>query len=100
MRNVLITGGAGFFGSILKKELVQNGDFCVSIDLERDNYKNENFMPIQGDIRDENLLNSVFAKYHFDIIFHCAALLAHDKKNIKDLWSSNVNGTKNKSQNQ
>ena len=33
MKKFLITGGAGFFGSILKKDLVYNGNFCVSIDF-------------------------------------------------------------------
>ena len=95
MKTYLITGGAGFYGSILKKELLKGGDFCVSIDLEKDEYENENFVAIQGDIRDEKLLNKVFSKYNFDAIFHCAALLAHDTKNKKELWSSNVDGTRN-----
>ncbi len=95
MKKFLITGGAGFYGSILKKELIKDGNFCVSIDLEKDDYKHENFVPIQGDIRNEELLDSIFSKYNFDVIFHCAALLAHDTKNKKDLWSSNVDGTRN-----
>ena len=95
MKTYLITGGAGFYGSILKKELIQEGNFCVSIDLEKDDFKNENFVAIQGDIRNTNTLNEIFEKYKFDAIFHCAALLAHEVKNKNDLWTSNVDGTKN-----
>ncbi len=33
-KKYLITGGAGFFGTILKKELLKDNNFWVSIDLE------------------------------------------------------------------
>ncbi len=95
MSTYLITGGAGFFGSILKEKLLLDGHFCVSIDLEPDNYVHNNFIAIQGDIRDTKLLNDIFEKYNFDAIFHCAALLAHVKKDMKNLWTSNVDGTLN-----
>lgn len=95
MSTFLITGGAGFFGSILKKELVDKGNFCISIDLENDDFKHKNFISIKGDIRDKKILNKIFKKYKFDAIFHCAALLAHEVKNKDDLWTSNVDGTKN-----
>ncbi len=95
MGTYLITGGAGFFGSILKDILVQRGDICISIDLEPDDYQHENFTAIQGDIRNSELLEKIFSEHKFDAIFHCAALLAHVKKELKNLWSSNVDGTKN-----
>ena len=95
MKKYLITGGAGFYASILKKELIKDGNFCVSIDLEKDDYKDKNFVSIQGDIRNTKLLDKIFRKYKFDAIFHCAALLAHEVKNKDDLWTSNVDGTKN-----
>jgi nucleoside-diphosphate-sugar epimerase len=95
MKNVLITGGAGFFGEVLKKELLKKGFFCVSIDLEKDNYTHKNFVAVQGDIRDKKLLDAIFSKYKFDAVFHLAAILAHAIKDNGFLWSSNVDGTKN-----
>ena len=95
MRCFLVTGGAGFFGSILKDKLIKNGDYVVSIDLEKDDYENEHFKAIQGDIRDKELLANISKDYKFDAIFHCAALLAHEVKNKKKLWTSNVDGTQN-----
>ncbi|MCI9063189.1 MAG: NAD(P)-dependent oxidoreductase [Clostridia bacterium] len=95
MATYLITGGAGFFGTILKKALIEEGNICVSIDLQKDEYDAKGFIPIRGDIRDQELLSKVFEDYKFDAIFHAAAMLAHDTKNKGDLWTSNVEGTKN-----
>ena len=91
----LITGGAGFFGTILKKHFLSLGATCVSVDLEPDNYKHDNFTSYQGDINDNKLMDKIFSNHKFDAIFHCAALLAHVKKDLKRLWKSNVDGTKN-----
>ena len=94
MKKILITGGAGFFGTLLKKRLLEKENYmCVSIDLEKDTYKHENLISIQGDITDKKILEEIFENHKFDAIFHCAAILAHDKRNIKKLWNSNVLGT-------
>ena len=89
----LITGGAGFFGSILKKELLAKGHKCVSIDLCPDPDKHENLTSILGDIRDKELVEKIFSENQFDAVFHLAAMLAHDRKRINNLWTSNVDGT-------
>ena len=95
MKTYFITGGAGFFGSILKQNLLNDGNFCVNLDIEKDDYQHENYVSLTGDIRDKNLLRKIFSEYKFDAIFHCAALLAHEVKDKNKLWSSNVDGTKN-----
>ena len=91
----LITGGAGFFGSVLKQYFLEKGDKCISIDLEPDDSKHDNFKAYQGDINDNNLMTKIFNENKFDAIFHCAALLAHVKKDLHNLWHSNVDGTEN-----
>lgn len=93
MGHYLITGGAGFFGTILKKELLQKGHKCTSIDLCPDSESHKNLTSIQGDIRDKELIEKVFSENQFDAVFHLAAMLAHDRKRISDLWTSNVDGT-------
>lgn len=95
MEAYLVTGGSGFLGSIMKKQITDGGDICVSIDLLPDDYKSEHFVAYQGDIRDDKLMEEIFSKYHFAAVFHFAALLAHVKKDLNDLWSSNVDGTRN-----
>lgn len=91
----LITGGAGFFGCILKKYLLDKGHKCVSIDIEPDSFCHKEFTSFQGNINDNHLMEKIFSTYKFDAIFHCAALLAHVKKDLKSLWQANVDGTQN-----
>jgi nucleoside-diphosphate-sugar epimerase len=94
-KTVLVTGGAGFFGSLLVQRLLQDGWDVVSIDLEKDVTTHARFTPIQGDIRDMPTLERVFAGRRFDAVFHCAAILAHAVKDKNFLWTSNVDGTRN-----
>lgn len=93
MSSCLITGGAGFFGGILKRRLLELGLNCVSIDLQPDDMVHPNLISIQGDIRDRPLMDRVFAAHRFTNIFHCAAILAHAISNREYLWSCNVDGT-------
>lgn len=92
---VLITGGAGFFGGLLKQTLLKNGFDCISVDLENDDYTHSNLISIKCDIRDRNTLENIFRENKFDAIFHCAAILAHSVNDKKFLWESNVTGTLN-----
>ena len=77
---VLITGGAGYIGSVLSEKLLENG-FSVTV-LDRQMYnktsllsciKYENFRFIRGDVKDESLLKNLVAKH--DIIIPLAALV-------------------------
>ena len=86
----LITGGAGFFGTILKQYLLDKGNECISIDLEPDAFRHKNFTAYQGDINDKELMEKIFSTHKIDAIFHCAALLAHVKKDLKRLWHANT----------
>ena len=95
MGTYLVTGGSGFFGQILSRYLVSKGHKLVNIDLVNSEYKDEGFISIKGDIRDKELLEKTFSEYKFDAVFHLAAMLAHERKMMKELWSSNVDGTQN-----
>ena len=95
MKNILITGGAGFFGDLLKRELLDRGFRCVSVDLEADRFEHPALQTVQGDIRDFALLDRLCEENGFDAVFHCAAILAHAVKDKRFLWESNVEGTRN-----
>ncbi len=94
-KTVLVTGGAGFFGEILKRNLLKQGFTVVSIDLEKDDFQHPSLVAYQGDIRDKKLLSRLMQKYNFNAIFHLAAILAHAVKDKNELWTSNVEGTRN-----
>lgn len=81
---IVVTGGAGSIGSELVRQIVNYS--CKSLliidqaesalyDLQQELFRNghHNFIPIVGDIRDKNRMNSLFQEYHPDIIFHAAA---------------------------
>jgi UDP-glucose 4-epimerase len=92
---VLITGGSGFFGGVLKRRLLAEGYLCTNIDLVGDPDVHPNLTSVRGDIRDTALLQSLFSGTEFAGVFHCAAQLAHDAVDDNLLWTSNVDGTRN-----
>jgi UDP-glucose 4-epimerase len=92
---VLITGGAGFFGSILARRLLDEGHACIVIDLQDMEFRHERLIAVKGDIRDRGALDRLFETHRFKSVFHCAAILAHAVQDKTFLWESNVDGTRN-----
>ncbi len=85
MKNVLVTGGAGFIGSNFVQFLLKEREGVerlVNLDLLTYAGNLENLLPVQddpryvfvhGDIRDRALLRELFEKYDFDTVVHFAA---------------------------
>ena len=87
MKNILVTGGAGFIGSHLVDRLLSEGEWRVSVvDDLNDFYdpaikranaspheKNSNYQLFKADIRDQAALRNIFAGNGFDCIVHLAA---------------------------
>ncbi len=95
MKTVLVTGGAGFFGGILKRQILQSGHRCISVDVCPDQDRDPNLISKQVDIRDAAELRRLFEAQPIDAVAHCAAMLAHGSEDERGLWSSNVDGTRN-----
>ena len=72
-REVLVTGGSGFYGGVLKRRLLNEGFAVTNIDLVQDPDTHPLLTSVQGDIRDASLLQRVFGEHQFEAIFHCAA---------------------------
>src|SRR5438309_1841496 len=93
MKTYLVTGGSGFFGSVLKRRLLQDGHRVINVDLHRDEDADSNLISYQADIRDADTMASIFARHQVSGVFHIAAILAHAVKDESFLWTSNVEGT-------
>lgn len=87
MKTYFITGGAGFIGSNLVGKLLKLNlkvvvidNFCDFYDpkIKEDNIKeyllNSNFKLYKGDIRDYDLLYTIFSENKIDVIIHLAAM--------------------------
>jgi len=95
MPHVLVTGGAGFFGGILKRHLLQQHYDVTSVDRVQDPSWHPRLTKVTGDLRDPWLVNSLFERSGYDAVFHCAAVLAHGMSlDEGDLWASNVSATR------
>ena len=92
MAKVLVTGGSGFLGSLLVARLLADGHEVTSLDLLPGHQVHPNLRGIVGDIRDRDLLDVLLPGQV--AVFHCAALLAHGTIKTRELWSSNVDGTR------
>jgi nucleoside-diphosphate-sugar epimerase len=92
----VITGGLGFFGSIMSEHLVQAGHDVLSVDWLADNDPHRKYRNARVDITNQTALYDCLKDFgQIDCIFHIAALLAHDKEHLSHLWASNVDGTAN-----
>jgi UDP-glucose 4-epimerase len=80
MKNVLVTGAAGFIGSHLIRELKYNLGFNVMAldDLSGGYVENipDDIKFIKGSINDTQLLSNLFNEYEFKYVYHLAAYAA------------------------
>lgn len=111
MKNILVTGGAGFIGSHLVDRLMAERDWRVTVvddfndfyapELKRANVRahqtNSAYTLVEADIRDRVALASVFNETKFDSIVHLAARAGvRPSLSEPELYAeTNINGTLN-----
>ena len=102
MKRVLITGGAGYLGSILSRKLLDKEYKVRVIDALwygkepiQDCLNNENFELVQADIR--NLVETVKAMKDVDAVIHLASIVGMPASSIEPRTSEEINylATKN-----
>ena len=108
MKNILITGGAGFIGSHLVRLFVKkypnyhiyNLDlltYAGNLENIKDIEQAENYTFLKGDIADKKYIQNIFNTYKFDAVIHLAAE-SHVDKSISsplEFVQTNVIGTVN-----
>jgi UDP-glucose 4-epimerase len=82
MRNILVTGGAGFVGSTLTEFLLRNPEnFVVVVDnLSSGHIKklpapDENLKFIKADVNNRKEISEIMMSWRFDFVFHYAAVV-------------------------
>lgn len=108
IKNILITGGAGFIGSnfieliltnrkynIINLDLLTYAGNLKNLDWIGNNYPNYKF--IKGDICDKELVEKIFLVYKIDTIINFAAETHVDRSILgsSDFIRTNINGTVN-----
>jgi dTDP-glucose 4,6-dehydratase len=108
LKNILITGGAGFIGSHVVRLFVNNYPDYKVVNLDNLTYAGnlenisdiqdaQNYKFIKGDICDEKFVSELFEEHKFDSVIHLAAE-SHVDRSISDPMAfikANVFGTVN-----
>jgi UDP-glucose 4-epimerase len=74
--DILVTGGAGYIGSVVVEELVRQGDRVTVFDNLSQGHRAA--VPLQaefflGDLSDREVLNDLFAQHDFEAVMHFAS---------------------------
>jgi len=93
LAKVLVTGGRGFIGSHLVKELMGRGHevwVCDLMHCDAENY-------VRCDVSKYRQVERLFEEHNFDYVYHAAAEYGrwNGEDYYENLWLTNVVGTKN-----
>ena len=106
MKNILVTGCAGFIGFHLCNKLINKNYNIIGIDnlnnyydtkLKKDRLnilknKNKNFIFVKADLKSYQQIAKIFVKYKFDVVINLAAQagVRHSIKDPKAYFENNI----------
>lgn len=108
MKNLLVTGGAGFIGSNFIHYILENYTEVCLVNLDaltyagnlenlKDTERDARYTFVRGDVRDKALAEELFARFEFDTVVHFAAESHVDRSILEPelFLTTNVVGTQN-----
>jgi dTDP-glucose 4,6-dehydratase len=92
LRKILVTGGRGFIGTNLTRELRSRGHDVWTCDV----LQGEDEKHFKADVAAYRQMESVLEKHRFDYVYHLAAEYGrwNGEDHYENLWRTNVIGTK------
>ena len=99
VKNILITGGAGYIGSHIAEILIEKKKNIFILDNLSTGHRkliNKNAKFVYADIKNQSLIEKILNKYNIDSVIHLAAVLSvgESEKNPLKYKKINVDGTK------
>ena len=95
MGTILVTGGAGYIGSVVCRTLLERGHQVVVLDSLEEGHRSalpaDGFF-FQGSIGDKSLLKNIFESYPIEAVLHLAAycLVGESVQNPGKYYDNNV----------
>jgi len=96
LERVLVTGATGFTGGHLCRRLARDGYPVRALVRDRGReaeLRREGIEPVLGDLRDPKSLER--AVEGVELVYHVAALFRQENVSRKEMWETNVQGTRN-----
>src|SRR6201981_2000959 len=92
MHKILVTGGRGFIGTNLTRELRLRGHDVWACD----SLQGEDEKHFKADVSAYRQMDSIFKAHSFDYVYHLAAEYGrwNGEDHYENLWRTNVIGTK------